>query len=179
MPPTNNEILPVQAQLLDEKFTHEKSEKTGDVVNSLEGKGDYENHEWEKFMFIIANGAFFRLFVNTLSQDNAIRRIWDRVARGPLSALQALGIDPAQFATTKEMREYIQYRDPETYALLTEASLELERHYGQFRDELKDYMDKVDPEASTALTEAIEQGNIRVASLIIETYGNIHNRIEE
>lgn len=178
MPPANNEILPVQAELLDDKFNQEERAAANDPRVALGSEG-HQDREWKKFMFIVTNGPFFRLFANSLSEDNQIRQIWDRVANGPLHAIESLGLDPAQFATAEDMRIYIENADPETYTAFTEAFEELERHYGQFRDELNDFMERADPEASTALTEAIEQGNIDESSRIIEKYGTMQMRTEE
>ncbi len=178
MPPANSEILPVQAELLDEKFKQEERAATNDLRHARECE-DLEDREWKKFMFIVTNGPFFRLFVNTLSEDNQIRRIWNHVAKGPLLAIESLGLDPNQFATNEDMRTYIENVDPDAYTAITEAFEELEKHYSQFRDELNDFMQRVDPDASTALTLAIEQGNIDEASHIIETYGTMQMRREE
>lgn len=105
--------------------------------------------------------------------------IWNRVAKGPLRAIETLELDPDQFASSDEMKTYIKTVDPETYTALTEAFEELEQHYGQFRDELSIFMERVDPDASTALTDAIEAGNIDEASRIIETHGAMKTRREE
>ncbi len=178
MPPANNEILPVQAELLDDKFEQEERAAANDPHHARESDG-LEDREWKKFMFIVTNAPFFRLFVGTLSEDNQIRQIWDRVAKGPLRAIESLGLDPDQFASSEDMRTYIEGADPDTYTALTEAFEELEVHYGQFRDELNNFMERVDPEASTALTLAIEEGNIDEASRIIESHGAMQMRKEE
>ena len=178
MPPANNEILPVQAELLGDKFNQEERAAANDPRVALGSEG-HEDREWKKFMFIVTNGPFFRLFVNTLSEDNQIRKIWDRVAKGPLRAIETLELDPDQFASSEDMKAYIQSVDPETYTAMTDAFEELEQHYGQFRDELNNFMERVDPEASTALTLAIEVGNIDEASRIIETHGAMKTRREE
>ena len=175
MPPANNEILPVQAELLGDKFNQEERTAANDPHHNM-ASHENEDREWKKFMFIVTNGPFFRLFVDTLSKDNEIRRIWDRVAKGPLYAIESLGLDPHQFATNEDMKTYIESVDPDTYAALAEAFEELERHYGQFRDELNNLIKHVDPEASTALTLAIEEGNIDEASHIIETFGALQMR---
>ena len=177
MPPANNEILPVQAELLDDKFNREERAAANDPHHTTESS-ENEDREWKKFMFIVTNAPFFRLFADTLSEDNEIRRIWDRVAKGPLRAIESLGLDPHQFASNEDMRAYIENADPETYTALTEAFEELEKHYGQFRDELNDFIGRVDPDASSALTLAIEEGNIDEASRIIESYGAIQIRTE-
>ena len=178
MPPTNIEILPVQAELLDDKWKQEERAAQND--HGLSANNEMiEDREWKKFMFIVTNAPFFRLFVNTLSEDNQIRIIWDRVAKGPMRAIETLGLDPDQFSSTEEMKGHIENADPDTYTALTNAFEELEQHYEQFRNELNNFIERVDPDASTALTEAIENGNIDEASHIIETCGKMFTRTEE
>ncbi len=168
----------MQAELLNNKFNQEERKSANDPQYALQSE-QLEDREWKKFMFIVTNAPFFRLFVGTLSEDNEIRQIWDRVAKGPVRAIESLGLDPDQFASNEDMRAYIENADPETYTALTDAFVELEQHYGQFRDELNDFMERVDPEASTALTLAFEQGNIDKASRIIETHSTMQTQREK
>lgn len=165
MPPSNNEVLPIQAEILEDTFAHENVED--------QEHHDTSEREWKKFLFIVTNGPFFRLFVNTLSEENEVRRVWDQVANGPLRALESLGVDLSQFQTADQMKEYIGQIDPDLATRMTEAFEELEHHYTHFRDELREFIDKTDPEAGVALDEAIKNGNIDEASRIIESHATM------
>lgn len=64
------------------------------------------------------------------------------------------------------------------YAKGDRAALsELESYYDLFRKELEDFIFRTDPDAMTALAQAIEEGNVELATTILEA--NAHLRKQE